>query len=140
MSIIHDGRTDDEIRGTLRLRNIAVVGLSASETKPSHSVAKYLKEHGYNVICVNPTIEDALGGKCYRSLPDVPVKIDVADVFRRSEDVPPVAKEAVAAGVRVLWMQEGIYSREAAEEAAGSGLTVVWDRCMMKEHRRLIEE
>ncbi|HIH44196.1 MAG TPA: CoA-binding protein [Candidatus Methanoperedenaceae archaeon] len=139
MSIIHDGRTDDEIRGLLRLRNIAVVGLSSTETKPSHFVAKYLKEQGYSVICVNPTIESVFGGKCYRSLLDVPVKIDVADVFRRSEDMPPVAKEAIKAGARVLWMQEGIYSREAAEEAARNGLTVVWNRCMMKEHRRLIE-
>ena len=126
------------LRGILREnRTIAVVGLSANWYRPSYFAAKYLQEHGYRVIPVNPMYDSVLGEKCYKSLADIPEKVDVVDCFRRSEEIPALAGEAIAIGAKVLWMQLGVTSDEARRKAEAAGLEVVEDRCMKIEHGRL---
>ena len=116
---------------------IAVVGLSAQWFRPSFFAAKYLQEHGYRVIPVNPAYPEILGEKCYPSVRDVPEKIDVVDVFRKPADVPPIVEDAIAVGAKVLWMQIGVIHEEGARRAQDAGLEVVVDRCMKIEHARL---
>ncbi len=116
---------------------IAVVGLSANWWRPSYFAAKYMQDHGYRVIPVNPAYESVLGEKCYASLRDVPDKIDIVDCFRRSEDIPPIADDAIAIGAKVLWMQIGVINEAAAAKAREAGLDVVADRCVKIEHARL---
>lgn len=117
-------------------RTLAVVGLSADWYRPSHFAAKYMQEHGYRVIPVNPAYDSVLGEKCYKSLRDIPEKVDIVDCFRRSEEIPALAAEAVAIGAKVLWMQLGVRSDEARRIAEAAGLEVVEDRCMKIEHGR----
>ncbi|MSQ13823.1 MAG: CoA-binding protein [Dehalococcoidia bacterium] len=116
---------------------VAVIGLSPNPARDSNRVAQYLKAQGYRVIPVNPNAEEVLGERCYPSLADVPVKIDLVDIFRRSEDVPPIVDEAIAAGAKVIWMQLGIVHKEAAQKAADAGLDVIMDKCTMVEHGQL---
>jgi len=116
---------------------IAVVGLSADSRKVSHQVAAYLKDHGYRIIPVNPSVEEVLGEKSYPDLQSIPENVDVVEVFRRPEYLPEIADEAIFIGAKVLWMQTGIKSEEAAEKARAAGLTVVQDACMMERHSRL---
>ena len=116
---------------------IAVVGLSADWFRPSYFAAKYMMEHGYRVIPVNPRYPQILGQKCYRSLEDVPEKIEIVDVFRKTADVLPVAQAAVAVGARVLWQQLGVRNQEADALARSAGLETVMDRCVKIEHARL---
>ncbi len=116
---------------------IAVVGLSANWWRPSYFVAKYLQEHGYRVIPVNPAYTEVLGEKCYATLADVPEKIDMVDCFRKSAEIPALAEEAIAVGAKCLWMQLGVINPEAAERARQAGLDVVMDRCVKIEHGRL---
>jgi predicted CoA-binding protein len=118
-------------------RTIAVVGLSAKWYRPSHFAAKYLKDHGYRVIPVNPAYQTVLGEPCYPTLEAIPETVDVVDCFRRADDLPPLARSAVTIGARVLWMQLGVRSEEAARIARDGGLEVVMDRCMKIEHARL---
>ena len=118
-------------------RTIAVVGLSANWYRPSYFAAKYLQEHGYRVIPVNPQYDSVLGEKCFKALADVPEKVDVVDCFRRGEEIPALAREAVAIGAKVLWMQLGVASAEGRRIAEAAGLDVVEDRCMKIEHGRL---
>lgn len=118
----------------LAMKTIAVVGLSDKEDRPSYRVALYLKGHGYRIVPVNPMIGEWLGEKSYARLEDIPFKIDAVDVFRRSEDVPPIVKSAIAIGAAAVWMQEGVVSEAAAQEAESAGLLVVMDRCMKKAH------
>jgi predicted CoA-binding protein len=118
-------------------RTIAVVGLSANWYRPSYFAAKYLQEHGYRVIPVNPQYDSVLGEKCYKALADIPDKVDVVDCFRRGEEIPALAREAIAIGAKVLWMQLGVANAEARRLAEGAGLEVVEDRCMKIEHGRL---
>jgi predicted CoA-binding protein len=118
-------------------RTIAVVGLSPNPDRPSHGVAAYLQAAGYRIIPVNPTVDSVLGERSYASLSDVPEPVDVVDIFRRPEDVPPVVEQAIRIGAKVVWMQEGVVNEAAAAAARAAGLTVVMDRCMLKEHRRL---
>ena len=118
-------------------RTIAVVGLSDSPLRPSHGVAAYMQARGYRIIPVNPTIESALGEKSYQSLADVPEKIDIVDIFRRSEFVPQIVDEAIALKIPVIWMQEGVIHEAAAAKARTAGIFVVMDLCILKEHRRL---
>ena len=118
-------------------RTIAVVGLSANWYRPSYFAAKYLQEHGYRVIPVNPLYDSVLGEKCYKSLADIPEKVDIVDCFRRSEEIPALADEAIAIGAKVLWMQLGVASEEGRRKAEAAGLEVVEDRCMKIEHGRL---
>ncbi len=132
---------DSMIRDILEnARVIAVVGLSPKEDRPSYRVASYLQGHGYRVIPVNPAASTILGEKAYASLKEIPpeIQVDVVDVFRRPEDTPVIADQAVATGARVLWLQEGIVNEEAATKAREAGLMVVMDRCMLKEHHRLL--
>lgn len=116
---------------------IAMVGLSPKEDRPSHRVARYLMAHGYTVIPVNPGQREILGQTCYASLKDIPVKVDMVDVFRNSADVPPIAADAIAIGAKSLWLQLGVIHQEAAEKASAAGLDVVMDRCPKIEHPRL---
>lgn len=118
-------------------RTVAVVGLSANWYRPSYFAAKYLQEHGFRVIPVNPAYDSVLGEKCYKSLRDIPGKVDVVDCFRKSEEIAALAQEAVAIGAKVLWMQLGVRSGEARKIAEAAGLEVVEDRCMKIEHGRL---
>src|SRR5437763_958886 len=115
---------------------IAVVGLSDSPLRPSHGVSAYMQSHGYRIIPVNPTIKGALGEKAVSSLSEIKEKIDIVDVFRRSEAVPEVVDEAIQAGVSAIWMQEGVVHQEAAAKARKAGIFVVMDKCILKEHRR----
>lgn len=118
-------------------KTIAVVGLSANWHRPSSFAAKYMQEHGYRVIPVNPMYKEVLGEKCYASLKDIPEKVDIVDCFRKSEDIDPIADEAIAIGAKVLWMQIGVMNEKAAEKARKAGLEVVQDRCVKIEHGRL---
>ncbi len=111
-----------------------MVGLSANPERPSNVVAKYLKEKGYRVIPVNPGEKSILGETSYPDLSSIPDKIDVVDIFRKSEDVPPIVRDAIKIGAKAVWMQEGVINEEAAAEAGKAGITVVMDRCMRKEH------
>ncbi len=118
-------------------RTIAVVGLSAEWHRPSYFAAKYLQEHGYRVFPVNPRYDEILGERCHATLATIDVPIDIVDVFRRSEDVMPIAEEAIAIGAKCLWQQIGVKNLEAAKLAADAGLDVVMDRCVKIEHARL---
>jgi predicted CoA-binding protein len=132
-----DGLTDEEIKQILSLKRVAVVGMSRDPAKPAHYVPKYLLERGYEIIPVNPTADVILGLRVYKSLKEVPGPVDIVDVFRPSEAVPEVVREAVSVRPKVIWLQEGIYHPEAVEVARANGIRIVWNRCMMKEHRRL---
>lgn len=130
---------DKDIKRILKdYKTIAVVGLSPKEDRPSHNVAKYLKSKGYRIIPVNPNANEVLGEVSYPDLKLIPENVDIVDIFRRSEDVPPVVDEAIAIGAKVVWMQEGIINNEAAERARKAGIEVIMDRCMLKEHMRLM--
>jgi predicted CoA-binding protein len=115
---------------------IAVVGLSSRKQRPGYYVPEYLQAAGYRIIPVNPELENALGEKAYPDLASVPEQIDLVLIFRRSEFVPPIVKQAIAVGARAVWMQQGILHEAAAVEAQAAGLLVVMDACMMVEHRR----
>ncbi len=117
-------------------KTVAVVGASDKPGRPSHAVARYLKEHGYRVFAVNPRVEEVLGEKAYRSLSEIPAKVDVVDVFRKPEEVPPIAEEAVRIGARFFWMQEGVDSEAAKETLRKAGIPFVSDVCMKKELAR----
>jgi uncharacterized protein len=116
---------------------IAVVGLSGKRFRPSYGVSEYMQAAGYRIIPVNPDESEILGEKCYARLEDIPEKVDVVDVFRRSEFVPEIADSAIRIGARWLWLQEDVVHEEAAAKARAAGLGVVMDRCILKEHRRL---
>ena len=116
-------------------RTIAVVGLSASPLRTSYGVSEYMQSKGYRIIPVNPLIRESLGEKAYASLADVPEKIDIVNIFRRSEHVPEVMDEAIRLKVPAIWMQEGVVHEASAEKARQAGVFVVMDRCILKEHR-----
>ncbi|MGQ9571616.1 MAG: CoA-binding protein [Dehalococcoidia bacterium] len=121
-------------------KTIAVVGISADPQRPSHRVARYLKEHGYRIIPVNPREKEILGEKCYPDLCSIPEAVEVVDIFRQAKAVPRVVAEALYVGAKAIWMQEGIVHQAAAARARDAGMAVVMDRCMMKEHRRMMGE
>ncbi len=118
-------------------RTIAVVGLSADWNRPSYFAAKYMQERGYRIIPVNPKYPKILGEKCYPDLKSIPEKVDIVDVFRKPEDCVPIAREAVAIGAKVFWMQLGVINEEARQIAETAGLTVIEDRCVKIEYARL---
>jgi predicted CoA-binding protein len=135
-----DKHTDSEIRKFYDLKNIAVVGMSRNEEKPAHRVPRFLIDHGYNIIPVNPTTTEVLGRKSYPSVSEIPndLNIDIVDVFRRSEDLPDVVEDAVMKkGIKLIWMQEGISNEEAERKAKENGIDVVYNRCMLEEYKRL---
>ena len=117
-------------------RTIAVVGLSSRPSRASNSVSRYMREQGYKVIPVNPNEEKVFGEKSYRTLRDVPERVDLVDVFRRSEKAGAAVDEAIRHGAKAVWLQEGVIDRAAAERALAAGLLVVMDRCWLKEHIR----
>ena len=134
-------KEEEEIKKILaNFKTVAVVGISLREDRPSHAVASYLKSKGYQIIPVRPDGEEILGEKVYHSLVEIPkeIEVEVVDIFRKSEDVPPIVDEAIRRGAKVVWMQEGVIHKEAAEKAEKAGLKVVMDRCMKKEHQRLL--
>ena len=115
-------------------KTIAVVGLTDTPTRPSYGVSHYMQSHGYRIIPVNPNIKEWEGEKAYPSLLDVPEKIDIVNVFRRSDAVPEVVGQAIQIKAPAIWMQEGVVHHEAAQKARGAGLFVVMDKCILKEH------
>jgi predicted CoA-binding protein len=129
-----DENVIDEILRSARV--IAVVGLSSHRGRPSYQVSAYMQAAGYRIIPVNPNETEVLGERAYATLEEVPEPIDVVDVFRRSEFVPPIVESAIRVGVKAVWMQEGVIHEEAARRARDAGLRVVRDRCILKEHRR----
>ena len=122
-------------------KTVAVVGISPNEDRPSYIVASYLKSKGYQIIPVRPDGEEILGEKVYHSLTEIPkeINVEVVDIFRKSEEVPPIVDEAIRRGVKAVWMQEGIIHKEAGKKAEKAGLKVVMDRCMKKEHQSLLK-
>jgi len=124
----------------LSAKTIASVGLSSNRMKESYGIVEYLKGQGYHIIPVNPTAAEILGEKAYPDLESIPERIDVVQVFRKPEDVPPVVDSAIKVGAKVVWMQEGIVNEDAAAKARAAGLQVVMDACMRVTHRRLIGE
>lgn len=132
----------DDAAGLRRIlqqsRTIAVVGLSPDPARPSHGVAHYLQAQGYKVVPVNPACDEILGEKCYPSLRDVPLPIDIVDVFRRASEAMHVAEDAIAVGARCLWLQLGVIAPEAAARAQAAGLEVVMDHCIKIEHGKLL--
>lgn len=134
MSNDHDQKMRDILTSA---KTIASVGVSSNEEKESYWVVSYLKEQGYKIIPVNPTAAEILGEKVYPSLSAIPDKVDVVQVFRKPEDVPPVVEEAIKIGAKVVWMQEGIVNQVAAQMAEDAGLQVVMDACMRATHKRL---
>jgi len=132
--------TDAELRTLLeRARTIAVVGLSDKPDRDSYQIAQYLQSNGYRIIPVNPMVPEVLGERSYPSLTEIPgeVRVDIVDIFRRSEQVPPVVEEALRRGVGAIWMQLGVRHAEAAQRATAAGVPVVEDLCIMVQHRRL---
>ena len=131
--------TDAELRQILKtVKTVACVGVSSNPEKASYEIFQYLADAGYHMIPVNPTTPEILGRKSYPDVPSIPEKVDVVQIFRRPEDVPPIVEQAIKAGAKVVWMQEGIVNQEAAATAEKAGLQVVMNRCMMKTHQRLL--
>jgi predicted CoA-binding protein len=127
----------DPIADILRQsKTIAVVGLSSNPARPSNHVAEYLQSVGYRIIPVNPNETEVLGAKAYARLEDIPERVDIVEVFRRAEEVPPIANSAIAIGAKILWLQQGITNESAAENARAAGLSVVQDACMLIEHKK----
>ncbi|MFN2120549.1 MAG: CoA-binding protein [Anaerolineales bacterium] len=132
---------DAELKQILMtVRTVASVGASSNPEKPSYGIFQYLLQHGYEMIPVNPGTPEIQGQKTYADLASIPKDIDVVQVFRKPEDVPPVVEQAIAAGAKIVWMQEGVVNEEAAARAEAAGLKVVMDRCMRATHRRLLGE
>ena len=133
-------QTDQQLRDLLkRTRSIAVVGMSDKPDRPSHYVAQFMRERGYTIIPVNPQCTEIDGLKCYPSLRDIPGPVDMVNVFRRPDDIPPIAQDAVAIGAKSLWIQLGLVSAEAEAIAEAAGLGVVMDLCIKVEYARLFE-
>jgi hypothetical protein len=133
-----DSYTDDEIRNFLSLKKVAVIGISRSESKAAHFVPKYLSENGFDIIPVNPNSNEILSKKCYKEITEVEGDIDIVDVFRPSEDVLPFVRDAIKKNPKVIWLQEGIHNEEAENLAREHGIDVVFNRCMLAEHQRLM--
>ena len=135
--IVMNEATTDEIADVLaNSKNIAIIGLSPKEDRPSNRVAKYLIEQGYEIFPVNPMHDMILGRKSYASVMDIPNDIDIADIFRKPSAVPAIVTEAIGKGAKTIWMQERIVNNAAANEARDAGLAVVMDKCILKEHMK----
>jgi hypothetical protein len=132
-----DNHSDDEIKEIFSLKNIAVIGMSKNPDKAAHYVPKYLSEQGYNIMPINPSINEILNKKSYPSVLEVDQPIDIVDIFRPSDQVLPVVKESIKMKPKVIWLQEGIHNEEAEELARKEGIKVVFNRCMLAEHQRL---
>lgn len=117
---------------------MAIVGASSNPERPSYRVVRYLMKHGYHVIPVNPSVQEILGKTSYPDLSSIPEKVEVVDIFRRSDEVMPIVDEAIKIGAKVVWMQEGVINEEAAAKVRDAGLLVVMDKCMRKQHMQLV--
>ena len=133
-----DSHSDAEIKNFLNLKKVAVIGMSRTESKAAHFVPKYLSENGFDIIPVNPNSNEILNKKCYKKITDIDDEIDIVDVFRPSEDVLPFVNEAIKKNPKVIWLQEGIHNEEAENLAREYGIDVVFNRCMLAEHQRLM--
>ncbi len=137
-SMIKDSHTDEEIKDIFALKKIAVIGMSRHPIKAAHFVPKYLSEQGFDITPVNPTANEILGKKCYPDISSVQDPIDIVDVFRPSEQVLPVIQNAIKKKPKVIWLQEGIHNEEAENLAREHGIDIVFNRCMLAEHQRLM--
>ena len=133
-----DSHSDEEITQILRMKKVAVIGMSKYEEKAAHFVPKYLLQNGYDVTPVNPTTHEILEKKCYTEITEVPHDVDIVDVFRPSEDVSSIINGVIKKKPKVMWLQEGIHNIEAENLAMNSGIDVVYNRCMLAEHQRLM--
>ena len=135
-----DNFSDQEIRDIYKLKNIAVVGMSPTDGKPSNYVPKFLIEKGYNVIPVNPNYSNILNKKSYSKVSEIPENIDIVDIFRKTEDALSVIKDSInKEGIKVIWMQKGINNKEGEILASNKGIKVLYNRCMLEEHKRLFK-
>lgn len=138
--MVYQEPTDEELRNILRdAKKIAVVGISNKPDRPSYQVAKYMKEAGYEIIPINPTIDEVFGIKSVKTLSELEDDVDIINVFRRSEETVPVAEAAVKTKAKVLWLQLGIFNEEAAKIAMSNGMKVVMDHCIKIDHARLMK-
>lgn len=136
-----DRHTDEELKKFYTFKNIAVVGMSKNEDKPSHFVPKYLLKNGYNIIPVNPTTEEILERKSYKLVSEIKEDVDIVDVFRKSEDIIPVVDDLLKKkGIKLIWLQKGIFNQHAEEVAKKNGIDFVYNRCMLEEHQRLFSD
>ena len=133
-----DAHSDEEIIEILNLKKVAVIGMSKHQEKAAHFVPKYLSENGFDIIPVNPNSDEILNKKCYKEINDIKDDIDIVDVFRPSEDVLPFVKDAIKKNRKVIWLQGGIDNEEAENLARAHGIDVVFNRCMLAEHQRLM--
>ena len=133
-----DAHSDEEITEILNLKKVVVIGMSKHQEKAAHFVPKYLAENGFDIIPVNPNSDEILNKKCYKEINDIKDDIDIVDVFRPSEDVLPFVKDAIKKNPKVIWLQEGIHNEEAENLARAHGIDVVFNRCMLAEHQRLM--
>ena len=136
--MIKDSHTDEEIKDVFTLKKIAVIGMSRHPIKAAHFVPKYLSEQGFDITPINPTANEILGKKCYPDISSVQHSIDIVDIFRPSEQVLPVVQNAIKKKPKVIWLQEGIHNEEAENLAREHGIDVVFNRCMLAEHQRLM--
>ena len=133
-----DAHSDEEIIEILNLKKVVVIGMSKHQEKAAHFVPKYLAENGFDIIPVNPNSDEILNKKCYKEINDIKDDIDIVDVFRPSEDVLPFVKDAIKKNPKVIWVQEGIHNEEAENLAREHGIDVIFNRCMLAEHKRLM--
>ncbi len=132
-----DDHSDEQICEILSLKKVAVIGMSKNSSKAAHFVPKYLSDNGYEITPVNPTTDEILGKKCYNSVSEIDKEIEIVDIFRPSDQVLPFVQEAIKKKPKVIWLQEGIHNSEAEELAKKEGIKVIFNRCMLAEHRRL---
>ena len=135
--MIKDSHTDEEIKDVFTLKKIAVIGMSRHPIKAAHFVPKYLSEQGFDITPINPTTSEILGKKCYPNISSIQHPIDVIDIFRPSEQVLSVIQDAIKKKPKVIWLQEGIHNAEAEKLAMKEGIIVIFNRCMLAEHKRL---
>ena len=134
-----DDHSDEQIRDILSLKKVVVIGMSKNSSKAAHFVPKYLFDNGYDITPVNPTAEEILGKKCYNSVSEIHEEIEIVDIFRPSDQVLPFVQEAIKKKPKVIWLQQGIHNFEAEELARKEGIKVIFNRCMLAEHRRLLK-
>ena len=132
-----DSYTDEQIKEILSLKKVAVIGMSQNPEKDAHTVPKYLLKNNYDITPVNPNAKEILGKKSYSKISDVPGSIDIVDIFRPSDQVLPIIQDAINKKPKVIWLQEGIHNPEAEKLARSAGIQVIFNRCMLAEHRRL---
>ena len=133
-----DQHSDKQIKKILEMKNVVVIGMSRHSEKAAHFVPKYLHENGFNITPVNPTADEILEKKCFKEINDVHDEIDIIDIFRPSDQVLPIIKDAIKKNPKVIWLQEGIHNEEAEQLARDAGIDVVYNRCMLAEHQRLM--